>query len=529
MPHSPNRQPRRRRLATMVATGLAAALATVAAVMPVAASAAAPGHRSATAPKVPVLHWRSCDHGFQCATARVPLDYAHPDGATISIAMLRHLAGDPSRRNDVLFVNGGGPSEQIEPLVPEFGAIPAALRADFTIVTFDPRGFGFSTAVRCFGSAAAENKFLAKLPPFPVGARQDAAWVRTYASFDARCSRLGGPLLGHDSTADVARDMNLLREAVGAHTLNYVGLSYGTGLGAAYANLFPATTGRMVLDGNLDPVAWTSGGALPSEMRRGSDLATAATLRDFLDLCGRAATSACAFSAGSPAATRAKFHTLLHRLLAHPVTVGNPPQTFTYADTLTSVPLGTVSQWQAGAGLLQQLWTASSGGASRAAVTPARGTRGATAVYTGLDQSYAVLCADSADPRQPSAYAAAARLGYARSGGYGVFYAWQEEACARWPAAAGQDRYTGPWNRRTASTILLIGNTGDPATPYQGSVAMSHDLARARLLTVHGYGHTEFFNPSTCAIRAEVRYLTTGALPPPGTVCQQNGTPFPAP
>jgi pimeloyl-ACP methyl ester carboxylesterase len=504
------------------------ALATVAAVLPVAASAAPPGHRSATAPKVPALRWRSCDHGFQCATARVPLDYAHPDGATISIALLRHLAGNPRRRNDVLFVNGGGPSEQIEPVVSEFGAIPARLRADFTIVTFDPRGFGFSSAIRCFGSTAAENKFLAKLPPFPVGAREDAAWVRTWAGFETRCAGLGGPLLGHDTTADVARDLNLLREAVGAPTLNYIGLSYGTGLGAVYANLFPATTGHMVLDGNLNPVAWTSGGALPSAMREGADLATAATLRDFLDLCGKAATSACAFSAGSPAATRAKMQTLLRRLLVHPVTIGNPPQTFTYADTLTSVPLGTVSQWQAGAGLLQQLWTASSGGASRASAIPARGTRATTAVYTGVDQTLAVLCPDSADPRQPSAYAAAARLGYARSGGYGLLYAWQNEVCAHWPTAA-QDRYSGPWNRRTASTILLIGNTGDPATPYQGSVAMSHDLARARLLTVHGYGHTEFLNPSTCAIRAEVRYLTTGTLPPAGTVCQQNGTPFPAP
>jgi hypothetical protein len=104
--------------------------------------------------------------------------------------------------------------------------------------------------------------------------------------------------------------------------------------------------------------------------------------------------------------------------------------------------------------------------------------------------------------------------------------AWLEEPCAGWPPAAAQDRYTGPWNRPTANPILLIGNTVDPATPYWSSVAMSRDLARARLLTVKGYGHTLFTNPSACATGYEVRYLITGALPPAGTVCHQDSTPF---
>jgi pimeloyl-ACP methyl ester carboxylesterase len=516
-----------------IAASLAGLLA--AAIVPVTASAAA----SPGAPPVPVLNWRPCDGGFQCATARVPLDYQHPRAKTISIAVVRHLATDPAHRAGTLFVNSGGPAEQIESFVAGFGAIPAELQARFDIITFDPRGFGFSTAVRCFPTAAAENTFLAALPPFPVGARQDSAWERTYARFDALCAQRNGSLLGHDSTADVARDMNLLRQATGDPELNYLGLSYGTGLGATYANLFPATVGHMVLDGNLDPVAWTRGGALPSSLRRGADLATAATMRAFLNLCGSAATTACAFSAGTPAATQVKFSTLLHRLLQHPVTIGTPPQTFTYADTLTAVPLGTVSQWQGGAALLQQLWAASAAGghsptvgrpANRTQVTTLRGAAAASpSVYTGLEQTYAVLCADTADSRNPHDYAAAARLADARAGGFGLFWAWQEEPCARWPRAAGQDRYAGPWNRHTASPILVIGNTGDPATPYQDSVAMSRDLARARLLTVDGSGHTEFFNPSTCATDDEVRYLTAGALPPAGTVCAQDGSPFPAP
>jgi pimeloyl-ACP methyl ester carboxylesterase len=528
----------------VLATGLLAVTITPAATVPAGAAAAISRQGMAGAPPVPVLNWRSCDDGFQCATARVPLDYRHPHGAMISIAVIRHLATDHAHQAGTLFINGGGPSEQIEPFIAaEYSLIPAAIRERFDIITFDPRGFGFSTAVRCFPTAAAEGKFLGGLPPFPVGPQQDAAWERTYARFDALCAQRNGSLLDHDTTADVARDMNLLRQAVGAPRLNYIGLSYGTGLGATYANLFPASVGHMVLDGNLNPVTWTSGGSLPASLREDSDLASAAGMRTFLNLCGQAATAACAFSAGTPGATEAKFGALLHRLLLHPVTIGTPPQTYTYADVIASIPLGdtreiasgtafSTGDWESGAMLLERLWAASAtseGPAADGAGDHARASTAAAAntPYAGPEQTYAVYCADSADPRSARDYAAAARLAYARAGGFGLDWTWPEEACANWPDGAGEDRYTGPWNRYTAGPILVIGNTGDPNTPYRDSVAMARDLARARLLTVDGYGHTEFLNPSTCATDYEIRYLTTGALPPTGTRCEQNGTPFP--
>jgi pimeloyl-ACP methyl ester carboxylesterase len=491
------------------------------------------------APRVPRLSWAPCDDGFQCATARVPLDYRHPDGATIGIAVIEHLATDRAHLAGPLFINGGGPGPQIEGFVSTFPGFPAALRARFDIITFDERGFGLSSPVQCFPDAAAEDELLAGLPAaFPVGAQQDATWEKTWARLDAACARTGGGLLQHDTSADAARDMNLLRQAVGAPRLNYVGLSYGTGLGAIYANLFPASVGHMVLDGNLDPVAWSEGGRLPDALREGADLAAAAVTRSFLDLCGRASTAACAFSAGTPAATQAKYATLLHRLRRQPVTIGTPPQEFTYADTVNDVPLGDadfVRLWPSAAGLLQQLWIASA--ASRAPTADravARSTvshpgTAPAAAYSGPEQDYAQLCADTADPRGPRAYEVAARLGNARSGGIGLGLTWLEEPCAAWPAGVSQDRYTGPWNHRTASPILVIGNTGDPVTPYRSAVAMSRDLARARLLTVNGFGHTENLNPDPCATNYEISYLETGALPPAGTVCQQGSQPFPAP
>lgn len=507
-----------------------------------ASTGAAPAASAmADAPRVPQLSWTACDGGFQCAKARVPLDYQHPQGATISIAVIRHLATSPAHRAGTLFVNGGGPSVQIESFPAEYPAIPAALRARFDIVSFDMRGFGLSTPVQCFPTAAAENKVLAGLPTgFPVGARQVATWEKTFARFDATCARNGGSLLQHDTSADVARDMNLLRQAMAIRKLNYIGLSYGTGLGADYANLFPATVGHMVLDGNLDPVAWSTGGRLPDHLREGEDLASASVMRSFLGLCGAASTTACAFSAGDPAATQAKFATLLNRLLKHPVTTGTPPQTFTYAATINELPPSLVSDWPSFAVLLQRLWAASAVNQAPAAASPAaprtgahgtatNGTAAPNTPYSGPEQQVAEYCADTAGPYSTRAYEAAARLAAARSGGFGVDLTWSGEPCAAWPANASTDRYPGPWNRWTASPILVIGNTGDPNTPYRDAVAMSRDLARARLLTVNEFGHTEFGNPDACATSYEISYMTTGALPRAGTVCQADAPPFPGP
>lgn len=501
---------------------IASAAALAAAVVGPATASATPAPATATrpaGPPVPVLRWQSCQGTFQCATAHVPLNYQQPHGKAISIVVIRHQATDPAHRLGSLFFNSGGPAEQIGPFVASYPQIPAELRARFDIVSFDPRGFGFSTAINCFPSLAAEHKLLAGLPFFPVGHQQQVAFEKTVARFDAQCASHGGSLLNHDSSADEARDMDLLRQAVGDPVLNYLGQSYGTGLGAVYANLFPARVGHLVFDANLDPVVWTHG-SLPTPLREGVDVADAQTMQAFLNLCSAASAQACAFSAGTAKATSAKFGMLLQRLLRAPATFGNPPQTWTYSDVLTLFPETDFSGWPSDAATLQQLWLASAPGRH---VPP-----GSSPVppFPPLEQLYGLVCADSPGPSSPQAYAAAATRAFARSGGFGLQAGWEDEFCAQWPRTAAQDRYTGPWNRRTANPILVIGNTVDPATPFAASVAMSRDLARARLLTVKGFGHTEFTNPSTCAANFEVSYLTTGVLPPVGTVCAQDGVPF---
>jgi pimeloyl-ACP methyl ester carboxylesterase len=490
----------------------------------------APGAWAQGGPAVPTLVWKACaqkaQRGFDCATARVPLDYDRPAGRQIRLAVIRRAATDSANRIGTIFFNPGGPGGAGTQDLPNwYGLFPAALRARFDLVSWDPRGIGDSTAVQCFGSDRREARFLgAAAAAFPQGRAQQRLWTRTYRAFGRRCAQRNGALLRHLSTADSARDLDLLRQAVGSPQLNYLGVSYGTLLGATYANLFPAAVRALVLDGNVDPVAWSRPGRLDPSLRLHSDLATGRTATAFLSRCGRAGRARCAFAAGGARATRAKFAALVRRLRAHPQRfrgdVIDPPALLSsFAGVLftTQAEPGNFPGWAGFAQVLQAIWQRAN---PKPPPTPPVMRR-----YAGPEQAAAVACSDSPSPRRPAAYPRFARLSVRRSGILGRTWVWGDFPCALWPARAA-DRYAGPWNRPTANPILVIGNTGDPATAYRGSVRMARLLARARLLTVRGFGHTELLNPSRCVARREVAYFLTGALPPPGTVCRQDTAPF---
>jgi pimeloyl-ACP methyl ester carboxylesterase len=502
---------------------------------------------------VPVLDWQPCaapsQHGFECATAQVPLDYGDPQGATIDLAVIRHPATDPAQRLGALFFSAGGPAGAGTVVLPQLlNGFPATLRARFDLVSWDPRGVGASTAVQCFTTRADEEAFFAGVPfeEFPVSRAEERAWIRRYAAFGQVCRERNGDLLAHVSTAESAKDLDLLRQAVGEPQLNYFGPSYGTFLGATYANLFPDRVRAMVLDGNADPVAWVSRGEgrpfLSSFLRQGSDKASAQGLDAFLDLCGQVATAQCAFSAGSAAATQEKWTALLQRPREQSVTLGTPPRTFTYARLATTMGErgGTFSypRWTETAALLQSLWTSSEPSGAPTEPTAAASLRttgresagqrpsaGAEARYAGPEQALAIICGESPNPRHPGAFRALAALTYARAGDVGLRWSWVVEPCTSWPATA-TDRYTGPWDQPTANPILVINNIFDPSTPYEGAVAVARALARARLLPVAGYGHSILLNPSTCANDYVSQYVVDGTLPPPGTVCLQDQPPF---
>ncbi len=485
--------------------GLLAAAVPASAVRPPAAAA-------------PALSWKPCadpaQRGFQCATLRVPLDYRNAGGSRIRLAVIRHRATKPSRRIGTAFYNPGGPAAA-RPLFPTIvEGLRAPVRKRFDVITWDLRGLGESTAVKCFASQADEDRFFAGVGKpaltFPVGPLEMSRWIQRYRAFGQRCRQRSGSLMRHITTAESARDMDLLRRAVGARRVTFLGGSYGTFLGATYANMFPRRVRAMALSAVIDPVAWVDRGRdvltdpaafAPTYLRQRTDLSARKTLDAFLDLCGRQPVARCAFSAGSAAATRAKFDALLQRLESNPSSAS-----VTYGDFVGTVvnDLYVSSGWSELARKMQSVWTTGS-------------TDGvaAEAEFPDLGGTFGINCTDSPNPG-PAAFPRFDPVTFGRAGAPGRFWLWATELCSTWPVTAPA-RYTGPWDRPTANPVLVITTTHDPATSYEAAVALSRELARGRLLTVDGYGHG---TKSACMDRHVVRYLINGILPRRGARCR---------
>lgn len=478
----------------------------------------------------PKLVWSPCVQGspFDCATAKVPLDYTKPRGRAIGLAVIKRKATGPGRRIGTLFFNPGGPGGPGTVQMPQnYENFPREVRERFDIVSWDPRGIGSSTAVNCFGSREEADAWASGKPAgFPVGERERAEWIAAYRDLSRRCEERDPELLRHVSTTDTARDLDRLREAVGDPRITYFGISYGTILGATYAGLFPGRIRAMTLDSNIDPRAWTNSSSddarLTTFLRMGSDRTAASTLDEFLSLCGSTTASRCAFSAGSPQATRGKFDRLMQRLREHPV------GSWTYGRTFGDVVNGLYvvhPGWTDLAGRLQELWQ---GRAPEPSPLPPAPPVPHPDPYLGDEQAGAVLCGDSPNPRGPGVYHSLEEAAALRAGDSGRFWTWAAEACATWPSFAA-NRYRGPWNKPTAHPVLVVGTTYDPSTPYTNAQAMARELGDARLLTHEGYGHTALVNPSSCVQAHESRYLIDGTLPPAGTTCRPTTPPFSAP
>jgi len=237
---------------------------------------------------------------FECAKVWVPVDYDGPDRSLIALAPVRLPATDPARRIGSLFLNPGGPGGSGVDFVLGLGPFlySEEVRASFDLVGFDPRGIARSTPLLCFDGL---EESLAALPPFPfpVTPREEVTQTRSNATVANACDERGGRIIDHMSTANVARDMEPLRRAVGDAKLTYAGYSYGSYLGVTYANLFPDRVRALVVDGVLDPVAWATGRAnqaatLPFSTRLRSDAEAQATLEEFFRLCD-AGGETCAF------------------------------------------------------------------------------------------------------------------------------------------------------------------------------------------------------------------------------------------
>ncbi|NUS53879.1 MAG: alpha/beta fold hydrolase, partial [Streptomycetaceae bacterium] len=475
----------------------------------------------------PLLRWGDCGDGFRCATASVPLDYDQPRADPIDLAVIKLPAPDPAKRLGTLFVNFGGPGPSGVDRLRERGRWPwlfsAELRDRFDLVAWDSRAVARSAGARCFPTPHARQAYFGSVPEMPTDPGAEPAYFAKAAELAQLCRAGAGPILDHASTANTARDLELLRRAVGEPLLTYHGLSYGSLVGATYANLFPNRVRAMVLDGSMDFKGSTAGHGdegrtRPLDSRQDVPRGIADTFDAFLRYCA-AAGPKCAFSSGVPIA---KWQFLIERARHAPIALGDGTH-WTYAGIIgAAADLADPARYPEIAALLQQLFDAARPGPPHRV---AARLRGEDHLANRPEAFYTIQCSDSVVPTEPEAYGRAAAEEDRRVPLFGRIGAFDMVGCAFW-RGSDTDRHLGPWGRRTSAPILILNSRFDPATPLTGAFAGAAELASARVLVVEGAGHTTMYVHSACAERAKRDYLTSAALPPPNTTCPVDAPPF---
>ncbi|GGW32766.1 peptidase [Streptomyces lucensis JCM 4490] len=455
------------------------------------------------------LDWRRCEAtgdspapggDWRCSTLRVPLSWSDPRGATIGIALIRARATGRDRIGSLLF-NFGGPGGSGVSMMPYFAATASSLRARYDLVSWDPRGVGASGGVRCRGDRDIEAaEAVDATPDTPA---EEKAYFQDAADFGKGCRKAAGRLLAHVSTTDTARDMDLMRQVLGDTRTHYFGISYGTELGGVYAHLFPKRVGRLILDAVVDPTADTVGHA--ENQARGFQRA----LDDYLRSTGQ-----------DPARGSRRIAALLRRLDAEPLpTSSGRKLTQTLAVTGIVLPLYSESGWPR---LTSALESAENGdGSQLLALADDYDERDSAGHYGTTSHSQRVIsCLD--DRQRPTLADTKRRLAaFERiSPVFGDFLGWDTAGwCHAWPVPGQFDtpRVSAPG----AAPILVVGNTGDPATPYEGARKMADELGRGVgvELTWKGEGHGAYGSGSDCVDSAVDAYLLRGTVPEDGTVC----------
>lgn len=480
---------------------IVAVAAVVAGLLPGGAPALASAQKKAPA-AAPAITWATCGgdlkgNALECTTVEVPLDYARPDGPMISLGLTRLRM--PTASDDVVFVNGGGPGIAGGALLRASAApVPSAVAQRFTIIAIDPRGLGGSQRLDCLTSDFALRTLAALTEPVSSAADLRRDW-RVMRAVGTTCLRDGGALARHISSAANARDMESVRRALGLPTLNYIGVSYGTYLGATYAHLFPDSVGRMVLGAVVHPRrTWTQ---LARTQVRGFE----GTIRRWATTCDNRST--CPYAGRS--AYRRVAH-LIARLNAAPVTVDGLRYT---GNTITF-------------GLRELAFSGSSMKdidryvRSRLTVIRSASARNDAPGATGVTESliavqWATRCTDWPDRSETFAQWSDRRERWSRTFPvFGAMWAVLTVPCTSWP---GRPADVADLTQSTDTPLLLIAGEHDPATPIAGARAMADLFSDARLVRWGGRGHGGI--ESGDCDRIITAYLTRGALPAPGSRC----------
>ncbi|MDQ1723798.1 MAG: hypothetical protein QOG52_826 [Frankiaceae bacterium] len=470
----------------------------------------APGQSDPLAPYyTQKLGWSSCGGGFSCAWLKVPLDYAHP-ARPIELALVRLQTAGKGRIGSLVMNPGGPGGSGIDYARGAGPRLPATVLAHFDIVGFDPRGVGQSRpAIRCV-TPKQLDEFLAA-DPAPTDAAGKKTALDEARLFADGCGVESGDLLGHVGTIDAARDMDVLRAALGDEKLTYLGKSYGTLLGAFYAEQFPTRVRALVLDGAVDPSL--TGEQLNEQQAVGFETA----FKSFLGYC---LANSCPLG-GDAASASAGLTKLFAAITAHPLpapTAAHGPLMDSHA--VVGVAAALYSPTPGWAMLLKALADAEAGdGSGLMNLADQLNQRRNDGSYTNLIESNtAVNCADRPYPHDMAEYDADAVTLARIAPHFGAATAYSGLPCAFWPTPPVDHPRT--LHVTAAPPILVVGTTNDPATPYQWAQSLSKQLGGSSLLTYTGDGHTVYADGrSKCIDDLVDAYLVTLRPPPAGQVC----------
>ncbi|MGA5875062.1 alpha/beta hydrolase [Streptomyces cellulosae] len=447
---------------------------------------------------------------WQCAGMRAPLDWDGPGGETVDVALILAASrADAADRIGSLLFNFGGPGESGVTTLPALAPDYEQLRSRYDLVSFDPRGVGGSAGVTCLDAEAAQAMDEQDDTP-DDGDDEVTALLQARQRYADACERESGRVLPHVGTEDAARDMDLLRHLLGDDKLHYFGISYGTELGGVYAHLFPRNVGRAVLDGVVDPTLDQMEGALAQA--GGFQMA----FEHFAQWC---VDTGCALG-DTPEEVTQLVMGLEEKLDDEPLTVGGE-RVFTGSQFVDAViqALYLETAWPALEVGLQLL--AADEGETLLGLADALGGRHPGGRSDQEDAQAAVTCADRSDRytvddvlEQAAAFEKASPL-------FGDPMVWGVLECTDWPVRgkAGHPDVSAPG----APPILLVGNTGDPATPYEGAARMAERLGKGVgvELTYEGEGHGAYDSGNTCVRKAVNAYLLDGTVPAAGAVCER--------
>lgn len=450
--------------------------------------------------------WKRCTKGFVCARVRVPMDYTHPEGRQLQIALeMRPASG---KRIGAMLINPGGPGgsglQYVQAATDSFNR---SILTHYDLIGFDPRGVGLSDPIHCL-STKQLDAYLSE-DPDPDTPAEAQAYADSAVRMGRGCTATSGDLAAHVSTIEAARDMDIMRSALGQPTLNYFGASYGTKLGATYASLFPHKVGRFVLDGALDPKLST----LQINLGQARGFETA--LRSYVGNCVHQ-TKSC-FLGSSVDAGLAKIRSLVKRIDAKPLRTGsNRRLTEGLAAAGIFTPLYDRSYWLL---LSEALKGALHGDGSvlleLADIYSSRGPHG----YTDNSQEaiYAISCLD--DPWSIPASQVPSMLPQFEKASptFGRLFAWANVTCSGQVAKSENPPLT--ISAAGAPPIIVTGTTRDPATPFAWAQSLAHELASGVLIERHGDGHTAYHQGSTCVDKAIDGYLLRGTVPKNGLNC----------